>query len=97
MSTPPTEPTAPKLSVVETQKDQSRQLRGTIAEELAQDAGHLNEANKNLIKFHGSYQQEDRDARKNRGTSWCRQALHVHGALQNSGGHSDRRPVSGDR
>src|SRR5258708_3222350 len=67
MSIPPANgPAAPKLSVVETQKEQSRALRGTIAEELAANAGHLNEANKNLIKFHGSYQQEDRDARKNR-------------------------------
>src|SRR5213082_2508827 len=65
-TSPVSEPTPPKLSIVETQKEQSRALRGTIAEELAANAGHLNEANKNLIKFHGSYQQEDRDARKNR-------------------------------
>jgi sulfite reductase (ferredoxin) len=30
------------------------------------DADHFNDADKNLIKFHGSYQQEDRDARKTR-------------------------------
>ena len=59
--------TAPKLSPVEGQKEQSRFLRGTLAEEFADPAvEHLSEANKNLIKFHGSYQQEDRDARKNR-------------------------------
>src|SRR5947209_5877530 len=57
---------AAKRSAVEIQKEQGRQLRGTIAAELAANAGHLNDANKNLIKFHGSYQQEDRDARKNR-------------------------------
>jgi sulfite reductase (ferredoxin) len=57
-----------KLSPVEGQKEGSRFLRGTLAEEFA-DASldHLSETNKNLIKFHGSYQQEDRDARKTRG------------------------------
>jgi sulfite reductase (ferredoxin) len=61
------EPTTAKLSPVETHKEEGRYLRGTLAEEFA-DASleHLSEANKSLIKFHGSYQQEDRDARKNR-------------------------------
>src|SRR5437879_12606918 len=57
----------PKLSPVEGIKAESRHLRGTIAEELANPTlDHLSESNKQLIKFHGSYQQEDRDARKNR-------------------------------
>src|SRR5688572_14806350 len=57
----------PKLSPVEGIKAESRYLRGTIAEELADpNLDHLSEPNKQLIKFHGSYQQEDRDARKNR-------------------------------
>lgn len=58
--------TAPKLSPVEGFKEQSRQLRGTIALELAEPIDHFTEANKQLLKFHGTYQQEDRDARKNR-------------------------------
>src|SRR5438874_5565904 len=59
--------TEPKLSPVEAQKEASRFLRGTIAEEVADPAvEYLSDANKNLLKFHGSYQQEDRDARKNR-------------------------------
>ncbi len=58
------------LSPVEGHKEQSRFLRGTLAEEFADPAiTHLSETNKNLIKFHGSYQQEDRDARKNRNKS----------------------------
>lgn len=58
----------PKLSPVETIKAEGRFLRGTIAEEMADpNLDHLSEPNKQLIKFHGSYQQEDRDARKNRG------------------------------
>src|SRR5262245_44247888 len=59
-------PTNPKPSPVEAIKEASRQLRGTIAQELAGPANSLSEANKNLIKSHGSYQQEDRDARKRR-------------------------------
>jgi sulfite reductase (ferredoxin) len=70
MTTTDTAPTAaePKLSPVEEIKANSRSLRGTIAEEMADpNVDHLSEPNKQLIKFHGSYQQEDRDARKNRG------------------------------
>ena len=59
-------PTSPKRSVVEGFKEASRQLRGTIALELVNPADHFPEADKQLLKFHGSYQQEDRDARKNR-------------------------------
>jgi sulfite reductase (ferredoxin) len=53
-------------SAVEEIKEESRALRGTLALELAGDAGHFNESDKNLLKFHGSYQQENRDARKAR-------------------------------
>ena len=61
------EENAPKLSPVEGHKEEGRYLRGTLAEEFADPAvEHLSDANKSLIKFHGSYQQEDRDARKNR-------------------------------
>jgi len=60
--------TEPKLSPVEGHKIEGRFLRGTLAEEITDPAvEHLSEINKSLIKFHGSYQQEDRDARKNRG------------------------------
>src|SRR5205807_2838680 len=55
-----------KRSPVEGFKELSRQLRGTIGEELGQESDHFAEANKQLLKFHGTYQQEDRDARKNR-------------------------------
>ena len=57
---------APKRSGFEAVKEQSRWLRGTLADELAQDTDHFSDDAKNLLKFHGSYQQEDRDARKNR-------------------------------
>jgi sulfite reductase (ferredoxin) len=56
-----------KRSAVEGIKETSRWLRGTIADELANsESDHLGEEDKQLLKFHGSYQQEDRDARKAR-------------------------------
>src|SRR4051812_10591339 len=59
---------APKLSPVEAHKVEGKYLRGTLPEEFADPTvEHLNDVNKSLIKFHGSYQQEDRDARKTRG------------------------------
>lgn len=60
------EPSPPKRSGVEIVKENSQFLRGTLAETLAGDADHFSDGDKNLLKFHGSYQQEDRDARKNR-------------------------------
>jgi sulfite reductase (ferredoxin) len=55
-----------KRSGVEVTKENSRALRGTIADTLASSAEKFGDADKNLIKFHGTYQQEDRDARKAR-------------------------------
>jgi sulfite reductase (ferredoxin) len=57
---------SPKRSAVEVIKENSQHLRGSIGRELAGDGDHFSEDNKQLLKFHGSYQQEDRDARKNR-------------------------------
>jgi len=47
-------------------KENSRQLRGTIADELKKDTDHFAKADAALLKFHGTYQQDDREARKNR-------------------------------
>jgi sulfite reductase (ferredoxin) len=55
-----------KRSAVELIKENSRQLRGTLAEELARDSDRFNDQDKQLLKFHGTYQQDDRDARKDR-------------------------------
>src|SRR5262245_53060824 len=60
------EPASPKRSGVEITKETSQFLRGTLADVLAGEADHFGDGDKNLLKFHGSYQQEDRDARKNR-------------------------------
>ena len=48
-------------------KENSRQLRGTLAEGLAdQVTGNIAEDDLQLIKFHGSYIQDDRDVRGER-------------------------------
>ena len=54
---------AGNLSAVERIKAASRGLRGTIVESLADPVtGGLHEDDQHLIKFHGSYQQQDRDS-----------------------------------
>ncbi len=51
---------------VETVKVQSRGLRGTIPEELQAPTDQFGDEAIALLKFHGVYQQDDRDARKTR-------------------------------
>src|SRR4029079_2878993 len=55
------------LSSVEKIKTQSNGLRGTIKESLLDElTGAVNEDDANLFKFHGMYQQDDRDRRDER-------------------------------
>ena len=56
----------PAPSPVEGMKAASHGLRGGIASIMASGADHFEETEKQLLKFHGSYQQEDRDARKSK-------------------------------
>src|SRR5579875_3520321 len=58
--------TKPSRSAVEGIKENSCGLRGSIGAELQKDSDHFAEQDKQLLKFHGTYQQEDRDARKAR-------------------------------
>src|SRR5262245_47452187 len=51
-------------SKVEVLKEESRQLRGTIAHDLWTDAPSVGESSRQLLKFHGLYEQDDRDHRK---------------------------------
>jgi sulfite reductase (NADPH) hemoprotein beta-component len=54
-------------SPVEIIKKASRGLRGTLAESLADPlTGAIRDSDTQLIKFHGSYQQDDRDIRAER-------------------------------
>jgi sulfite reductase (ferredoxin) len=51
---------------VEILKEQSRALRGSLAEEFASPTTSISDAGYQLLKFHGSYQQDDRDRRNER-------------------------------
>jgi len=48
---------------VEEIKSQSRALRGSIVETLSSSVTHFAEEENQLLKFHGTYQQDDRDQR----------------------------------
>lgn len=50
-------------SKVEYIKEASRHLRGDLAEQLVNGKSHFDEAGYQLLKFHGIYQQDDRDQR----------------------------------
>src|SRR6266571_4630621 len=54
------------LSAVEKVKEESQGLRGDIAAQLAAGGDHFSDAGAQLLKFHGTYQQEDRDQRRER-------------------------------
>lgn len=64
MTTAGPAPTPDGLSKVERIKRTSAQLRGTIAQELAQETDQFSETSVQLNKFHGIYQQDDRDRRQ---------------------------------
>ena len=63
-------------SKVEHIKINSNYLHGQIAEELQNDSPRFSEDQVQLIKFHGTYQQEDRDSRQ------ARKAEHAEKAYQ---------------
>lgn len=61
------------LSENETFKNRSKGLYGTIAEDLAKPQDFFSEESIQLLKHHGSYQQDNRDTRKERkkaGLDW---------------------------
>ncbi len=55
---------APKPSAVEVAKTASNLLRGEIAKELADGAAGFGKGSVQLLKNHGTYQQDDRETRK---------------------------------
>ncbi|HEY9851334.1 MAG TPA: sulfite reductase, ferredoxin dependent [Leptolyngbyaceae cyanobacterium] len=61
--TPIQSPAVPKLSKVETLKERSNYLREPIATEILQDTNCFTEDATQILKFHGSYQQDNRDNR----------------------------------
>jgi sulfite reductase (ferredoxin) len=60
---PTSTPAAPKVSKVEGIKERSHGLREPVATELRQDTTHFTEDAVQILKFHGSYQQDNRDNR----------------------------------
>ncbi len=65
---PGSSPAGPEIkrSKVEHIKEASHLLREPLATELQQDTSHFSEAAIQILKFHGVYQQDDRDARQQR-------------------------------
>ncbi|HEY9642485.1 MAG TPA: sulfite reductase, ferredoxin dependent [Coleofasciculaceae cyanobacterium] len=55
--------TPDKVSKVEGIKERSNALREPVATELLQDTTHFSEDGIQILKFHGSYQQDNRDNR----------------------------------
>lgn len=65
---PDTTPAAPaEPSHVELVKLASRRLRGTLHESVISTDTHFDDDDASLLKFHGIYQQDDRDQRVKRG------------------------------
>lgn len=62
-----------KLHKLEGVKAASHQLRGSIGEELKNDADHFEGDTAQLLKFHGTYQQDDRDLRNRKDEQGNRQ------------------------
>ncbi|MDJ0716062.1 MAG: sulfite reductase, ferredoxin dependent [Prochloraceae cyanobacterium] len=58
----PTSPTQ-KFSKLETIKENSKYLREPLLSQLAEDTTHLDGEGIQILKFHGSYQQDNRDNR----------------------------------
>jgi sulfite reductase (ferredoxin) len=52
-----------KLSKVEGTKESSNYLREPVASQILEDTTHFNEDAVQILKFHGSYQQDNRDNR----------------------------------
>ncbi len=56
-----------KISKVEEIKEKSRNLRGELAVQLRNELPYIDKENIQLLKFHGIYQQDDRDVRRIKG------------------------------
>jgi sulfite reductase (ferredoxin) len=59
-----------KKSKVEVIKENSGYLRSPIAEELGNDLPNFSKESYQVLKFHGTYQQDDRDLREGRDKHW---------------------------
>ncbi|XP_030520820.1 sulfite reductase [ferredoxin], chloroplastic [Rhodamnia argentea] len=73
----------PKRSKVEIIKEQSNFIRYPLNEELLTDAPNINETATQIIKFHGSYQQYNRDERGTRSYSFMLRTKNPFGKVPN--------------
>ncbi|XWS52539.1 hypothetical protein CRYUN_Cryun11dG0079200 [Craigia yunnanensis] len=80
---PETTTTEPKRSKVEIFKEQSNFIRYPLNEEILTDTPNINEAATQLIKFHGSYQQYNRDERGTRSYSFMLRTKNPGGKVSN--------------
>lgn len=85
VATPPKSDTGSetKRSKVEILKEQSNYIRYPLNEELLTDAPNINEAATQIIKFHGSYQQYNRDDRGKRNYSFMLRTKNPCGKVSN--------------
>ncbi|XP_061359624.1 sulfite reductase [ferredoxin], chloroplastic [Gastrolobium bilobum] len=84
VSTPAkTETATEKRSKVEIFKEQSNYIRYPLNEELLTDAPNINEPATQMIKFHGSYQQYNRDERGSRTYSFMIRTKNPCGKVSN--------------
>ncbi|XP_057484434.1 LOW QUALITY PROTEIN: sulfite reductase [ferredoxin], chloroplastic-like [Actinidia eriantha] len=74
----------PKRSKVEIFKEQSNFIRYPLNEELLTDAPNINEPATQLIKFHGSYQQTNRDERGSKSYSFMLRTKNPCGKVSNN-------------
>ncbi|KAG6682732.1 hypothetical protein I3842_13G157500 [Carya illinoinensis] len=72
-----------KRSKVEIFKEQSNYIRYPLNEEMLTDAPNINEAATQMIKFHGSYQQYNRDDRGQRNYSFMLRTKNPCGKVSN--------------
>ncbi|CAN1755494.1 Sulfite reductase 1 [ferredoxin], chloroplastic [Linum perenne] len=84
VSTPVTNPgSETKRSKVEIIKEHSNYIRYPLNEELLTDAPNINESSVQLIKFHGSYQQYNREDRAQRSYSFMLRTKNPCGKVSN--------------
>ena len=81
-----------ELSRNEHIKEASNYLRGTIAEGLRDEiTGSIVEDDQQLVKFHGIYQQDDRDLRAERTRKKLEKAFCLHDPHPRAGRRADAR------
>lgn len=75
-----------RKSKIEQIKEESQGLRGTISDELRESTDHFRKENVQVLKFHGIYQQDDRDLRIERRKSGEDKAHEFMIRIKNPGG-----------